>query len=233
MLYFVFAIFTLYLQSSGFNQFSANVPPSGKIHYCDIDQHAIIIIIIFFAIAILIIIIVVLMIMIISMMMIITAEKSVSVTYPPRLADLLENSRHRIYKESSTISDTRSLEALRAPTSSSSSFAPSDAQTRRRSDTQTLRHSDTQTLRHSDTQTDRHLADRICFSRRLITNINTISETEMLRVCQNLLRNKRTKLSRVGFTSKTLDKKMLLVFSLNSKKKQQSLGFCFMASFIY
>ena len=58
--------------SSGFNQFSANVPPSGKIHYCDIDQHAIIIIIIIFIIiAILIIIIVVLMIMI----MIITAEK--------------------------------------------------------------------------------------------------------------------------------------------------------------
>ena len=90
-----------------------------------------------------------------------------------------------------------------------------------------------QTLRHSDTQTDRHLADRIRFSRRLITNINTISETEMLRVCQNLLRNKRTKLSRVGFTSKTFGQKMLLVFSVNSKKKQQSFGFCFMASFIY
>ena len=98
--------FTLYLQfllcicnvSSGFNQFSANVPPSGKIHYCDMAQHAIILIIV--------LIILILIIIIIITIVIIAAEKSVSVTYPPRLADLLENSRHRIHKKSSTISDT-------------------------------------------------------------------------------------------------------------------------------
>ena len=33
------------------------------------------------------------------------SKKSVSVTYPPRPADLLENSRHRIHKRSFTISD--------------------------------------------------------------------------------------------------------------------------------
>ena len=102
MLYFVFAIFTLYLQcilwiQPIFSQCSPlwQNPPLWHSsthhhhrrhcrHHHHLHHHLIPLL----------------------LLILITVEKSVSVTYPPQLPDLLENSRHRIHKKSSTISDT-------------------------------------------------------------------------------------------------------------------------------